>query len=160
VEIEVVTRGKSCHASTPEDGDNAIYRMAPVVDGIRWVQAKLQPDLFLGKGSIAVTDIECSTPSRNAVPDMCRIYIDRRIVPSDTRESVARELDRIAKFTKGEVNIIDYSRPSYKGLVKEHQKFFPAWTVSESSPVVAWATQTYRVSANGPFRRTATTRWG
>jgi putative selenium metabolism hydrolase len=143
VEIEVLTRGKSCHASTPEEGDNAIYRMAPVVDGIRWVQAKLQTDLFLGKGSIAVTDIECSTPSRNAVPEMCRIYIDRRIVPTDTRESVARELDRIAKFTKGEVRIADYSRPSYKGYVKEHQKFFPAWSVSETSPAVSLAARTY-----------------
>jgi putative selenium metabolism hydrolase len=152
VEIEVVTRGKSCHASTPEDGDNAIYRMAPVVDGIRWVQAKLQTDLFLGKGSIAVTDIECSTPSRNAVPEMCRIYIDRRIVPSDTRESVARELDRIAKFTKGKVSIINYARPSHKGLVKEHEKFFPAWMIEERSPAVAKASQTYEFLHGKPPR--------
>jgi putative selenium metabolism hydrolase len=152
VEIQVTTRGKSVHASTPEEGDNAIYRMAPVVDGIRWVQAKLQTDLFLGKGSIAVTDIECSTPSRNAVPEMCRIYIDRRIVPSDTPESVARELDRIAKFTKGEVKIINYARPSHKGYVKEHEKFFPAWMVEERSPAVVKACKAYEFLHGKPPR--------
>jgi putative selenium metabolism hydrolase len=141
-EIEVVTRGKSCHASSPERGKNAIYRMTPVVEGIKWLQRDLGSDPFLGKATIAVTSIECATPSRNAVPDMCRIYIDRRLVPEDTRDTVASEIDRIAKFTEGEVSITRYKAPSYKGFVREREKFFPAWKVEEDCPAVTAAVET------------------
>jgi len=140
-EIEVVTHGKSCHASAPERGDNAIYRMTPIVEGIKWMAEKLAGDPFLGKGSIAVTSIECSTPSRNAVPELCRIFIDRRMVPGDTRDSIAREIDQIARFTGGEVAITRYARASHKGLVQEREKFFPAWTLDEGSRAVARAGQ-------------------
>jgi putative selenium metabolism hydrolase len=142
-EIEVITRGRSCHASAPERGDNAIYRMAPVVEGIKWMGAKLKSDPFLGKGTIAVTGIECSTPSRNALPDMCRIYVDRRTVPGDTRESIAREIDEIVRFVEGEVRITTYSRPSYRGLLRHREKFFPAWVVDEGDPAVKHAADTF-----------------
>jgi putative selenium metabolism hydrolase len=149
-EIEVTTRGKSCHASAPERGENAIYKMTPVIEGIKWLADRLPSDPFLGKGSIAVTSVECSTPSLNAVPELCKIYIDRRVVPSDTRESVAREIDQIAKFTGGEVRISKYSSPSYKGFVREREKFFPAWTVEEDSRAVAKAADTYRALFASP----------
>jgi putative selenium metabolism hydrolase len=142
-EIEVITRGRSCHASAPERGDNAVYRMAPVVEGIKWMGAKLRSDPFLGKGTIAVTGIECSTPSRNALPDVCRIYVDRRTVPGDTRESVAREIDEIVRFVEGEVRITTYSRPSHRGLLRHREKFFPAWVVEESDPAVKSAVDTF-----------------
>lgn len=144
-EIEVVTKGRSCHASTPDRGENAIYRMAPVVEGIKWMAPNLQGDPFLGKGTIAVTGIAGSGASRNAVPDVCRIYIDRRIVPSDTRETIAREIDEIARFVEGEVRITRYSRPSHRGVLKEREKFFPAWTVDETSAAVTRAVATYRL---------------
>jgi putative selenium metabolism hydrolase len=143
-EIEVVTRGRSCHASAPERGENAIYKMTPIVDGIKWLADRLASDPFLGKGSVAVTAIECATPSFNAVPDLCKIYVDRRVVPSDTRETIAREVDEIARFTQGEVKISRYMRPSYKGFTQEREKFFPAWTVEEDSPAVASAVATYQ----------------
>jgi putative selenium metabolism hydrolase len=144
-EIEVVTRGRSCHASAPDRGKNAIYRMAPIVEGIKWMEGKLKGDPFLGKGSIAVTSIECSTPSRNALPDMCRIFVDRRTVPADGRESIAREIDEIARFSEGEVAITTYLKPSYKGLQREREKFFPAWTLDETDPAVTRAVETYRL---------------
>jgi putative selenium metabolism hydrolase len=144
-EIEVVTRGKSCHASAPQRGDNAIYRMAPIVEGIKWMPAKLNGDPFLGQGSIVVTTIGCSTPSRNALPDSCTVYIDRRFVPTDTRESIAREIDEIARFTDGEVRVTTYAKPSHKGLVMERERFFPAWIVDEDDPAVVGGIETYRL---------------
>jgi putative selenium metabolism hydrolase len=143
-ELEVVTRGVSCHASAPERGENAIYKMTPVIEGIKWLAERLAVDPFLGKGSIAVTSIDCATPSLNAVPELCRIYVDRRVVPTDTRETIAREIDEIARFTKGEVRITEYSRPSYKGFAGKREKFFPAWTVEEDSPAVTRAQETYQ----------------
>ena len=144
-EIEVVTTGASCHASAPARGDNAIYRMTPIIESIKLMEGNLASDPFLGKGSIAVTAIECSTPSRNAVPDGCSIFVDRRMVPTDTRESVAREIDEIARFTGGRVRITTYRKPSYKGFVREVEKFFPAWATDLESEAVRCGRETHRL---------------
>jgi len=144
-ELEVVTRGRSCHASAPERGENAIYKITPVIEGIERLAGGLPSDRFLGQGSIAVTKIDCETPSLNAVPDRCRIYIDRRVVPSDTRESIVGEIEGIARATGGQVAISRYSRPSYKGLSREREKFFPAWAIPEDSREVVRASQTYQL---------------
>jgi putative selenium metabolism hydrolase len=144
-EIEVKTLGRSCHGSVPAKGDNAIYRMTPIIESIRLMQDGLAQDPFLGKGSIAVTTIECSSASRNAIPDGCRIFVDRRTVPSDTRESVAREIDEIARFTGGIVSVTGYNEPSYKGYVRKTEKFFPAWTTEADSQPVLSARQAYRL---------------
>jgi putative selenium metabolism hydrolase len=145
VEIEVVTTGTSCHASAPARGDNAIYRMTPIIESIRLLGGNLASDPFLGKGSIAVTTIGCSTPSRNAVPDRCTIYVDRRTVPSDTRDSVAREIDEIARFTGGRVKITRYSSPSHRGFVREVEKFFPAWATDSESKAVKCGREALRL---------------
>jgi putative selenium metabolism hydrolase len=135
-EVEIVTHGRSCHASTPELGDNAIYKMTSIVDSIRWMGNKLPSDEFLGQGTIAVTSVDCSTPSLNAVPDGCRIYLDRRVVPNDTEDSVTRELDEIARHAGGVVRLSRYERASHTGLVRRRTKFFPAWTLPEDAPAV------------------------
>jgi putative selenium metabolism hydrolase len=144
-EIEVATRGRSCHGSVPARGDNAIYRMTPIIESIKLMQAGLADDPFLGKGSIAVTGIECSSASRNAIPDGCTIYVDRRTVPSDTRESVAREIDEIARFTGGSVGITTYTQASYTGYVRETEKFFPAWATDTESNAVLSGIETCRL---------------
>ncbi|MFZ1946138.1 MAG: YgeY family selenium metabolism-linked hydrolase [bacterium] len=148
-ELTVTTRGKSCHASAPERGENAVYKITPIIEGIKSLAERLPSDPFLGKGSIAVTKVECATPSLNAVPDMARIYVDRRVVPSDTRDSIARELDEIARFAGGQVKITTYSRPSHTGLVKEREKFFPAWTVPEDSREVVAGSRAYELLFGG-----------
>ena len=38
----------------------------------------LGDDPFLGHGKITVTDMKVETPSINAVPDLCKVYMDRR----------------------------------------------------------------------------------
>jgi putative selenium metabolism hydrolase len=148
-ELTVTTRGKSCHASAPERGENAVYKITPIIEGIKSLADRLPSDPFLGKGSIAVTKVECATPSLNAVPDMAKIYVDRRVVPSDTRVSIARELDEIARFAGAEVAITKYGRPSHTGLVKEREKFFPAWTVPEGSREVVAGSRAYRLLFGG-----------
>lgn len=144
-EIEITTRGRSCHGSAPERGENALYKMAPVLESIRYMNEGLSEDPVLGRGSIAATKIECETPSVNAIPDMCRVYVDRRTVPGDSADSVTRELDEAVRSVRGEVRLASFSRPSYKGYVKARQKFFPAWTLDEGSHAVVSAKAAYRL---------------
>ena len=51
MEIKVTTRGVSCHGSAPERGDNAIFKMAPILNELKALHENLKYDEFLGKGS-------------------------------------------------------------------------------------------------------------
>ena len=42
-----------------------------------------QPIIDLGSGSIAVTEIASRSPSLTAIPDNCRIHVDRRLTIGD-----------------------------------------------------------------------------
>jgi len=88
------TSGRSCHSSAPEQGINAVYRMAKVLAGIEQYAEHLRRttvDPLLGPATISVGRIEGGT-SVNTVPDRCRIEIDRRLVGSETPEDAPRQL--------------------------------------------------------------------
>jgi acetylornithine deacetylase len=79
------TRGVACHSSTPQLGDNAIYRMAPVVGALAEYAERLArsaPDPILGPPSLSVGRIE-GGQSVNVVPDWCELEIDRRVIPGE-----------------------------------------------------------------------------
>ncbi len=93
-EISVTFKGRSCHASAPERGDNALYKAIPFIQGVEQLHQELKsrPDPFLGAGSITVTSVSTHSVSLNAVPDECSIYLDRRMHPAETKEVVLNEL--------------------------------------------------------------------
>ncbi len=99
MEIEVHLRGKSCHASAPERGDNPIYKMSRLVEEVEKLNGRLKSDLFLGKGTIAVTEIRSLSPSLCAVPGACSIHLDRRLTAGETKESAVAEV-RAPKMPK------------------------------------------------------------
>ena len=54
MEIEVRTKGISCHGSAPERGVNAVYKMAPVIQDIEQLNERLKGEPFLGKGTVTI----------------------------------------------------------------------------------------------------------
>ena len=138
MEICVRTRGVSCHGSAPERGDNAIYKMAPILTELRALHANLRDDPFLGKGSLTVSEIFHSSPSRCAVADGCRISVDRRLTAGETADSALTEIANLpAVVASGaEVSLYRYDRPSYRGLAYPTECHFPAWVVEEGHPAV------------------------
>jgi acetylornithine deacetylase len=77
--------GRSCHSSSPEQGVNAIYRMAGLLVVIEQYAERLRTsrsDPLLGPATLSVGRIEGGT-SVNTVPDRCRIEIDRRLIPGE-----------------------------------------------------------------------------
>jgi putative selenium metabolism hydrolase len=129
MEMKVTTKGLSAHASAPERGVNAVTAMAPIVLDITSLNSRLANDAFLGKGSIAISKIECETASLNAIPDSCTIYVDRRLTEGETRDSAVAELESIARGTEAMVEVLEYSEPSYTGLVLPTDKYFPTWVL-------------------------------
>ena len=146
MEIRIATKGVSCHGSAPERGDNAIYKMAPILTELRALHENLHFDPFLGKGSLTVSEIFFSSPSRCAVADGCSISVDRRLTNGETWESALQEIRNLpaVKAANAEVSMYSYDRPSYTGLVYPTECYFPTWVLDEGSPACAALVDAYR----------------
>ncbi len=154
MEIRVDVKGVSCHGSAPERGDNAIYKMADILqdvralnesgDGpsnrIRGLVKMLNPEFnpehyedaqFLGRGTCTVSEVFYTSPSRCAVADSCAISIDRRMTAGETWDSCLEEIRQLPGVQKYgddvKVSMYMYSRPSWTGEVYETECFFPTW---------------------------------
>lgn len=137
VEMQVVAKGKSAHAASNFLGDNAIYKLLPIIDAISKVEPELGDDPFLGHGRITVTDMHVKTPSINAVPDEALIYIDRRITFGETPDNeLSRIQGIIGERDDIEASILFYDDPSYTGFVFPVDKIFPAWALPEDNSFV------------------------
>ena len=146
MEIKVAVSGISAHGSAPERGDNAIFKMAPILAELQDLHGKLKDDPFLGKGSLTVSEIFFTSPSRCAVADSCTISVDRRLTAGETWESALQEirhLPSVKKF-KADVSMYDYDRPAYTGLVYPTQCYFPAWTIEEEHVACQTLVSTYK----------------
>ena len=94
--FRLTTRGKAAHSSVPHEGDNAIYRMAEVMEVIKEDVEGGLADLdhpLVGPPTIVVSTIRAGTQI-NIVPEECAIEVDRRIVPGEDAREV---LDGILK---------------------------------------------------------------
>ncbi len=157
VEMKVVAKGRSAHAASNELGDNAIYKLLPVIAGVRDLGPKLGDHPFLGKGKITVTDMKVKTPSINAVPDEATIWIDRRVTFGETKEQALAEVEALIppeNREKGDVRveILFYDEPSYTGFVFPVEKYFPAWALEEDHPLVQAGLKAYELYFGKPTR--------
>src|SRR5210317_53188 len=136
MEIKVATSGVSCHGSAPERGDNAIFKMAPILNELQALHTQLKEDDFLGKGSLTVSEIFSSSPSRCAVADGCWVSIDRRLTAGETGAYALQQIRDLpaVKEVKAQVSMYNYDQPSYTGLVYPTDSYFPAWTLEENHP--------------------------
>ncbi|AJD28744.1 YgeY family selenium metabolism-linked hydrolase [Clostridium botulinum] len=146
MEIKVTTHGVSCHGSAPERGDNAIFKMAPILNELKALNENLKDDEFLGKGTLTVSEIFFSSPSRCAVADGCTISVDRRLTDGETWEYAIQQIKNLpsVKAAKAEVEMYSYERPSYTDLVYPTECFFPTWVLKEDHPICETAVKCYK----------------
>jgi putative selenium metabolism hydrolase len=136
MEATITTRGVSAHGAHADRGVNALYKMAPIISDVEQLNKGLAEDEFLGKGSIIVSSIECTTPSLNAVPDSARIYIDRRLTVGETVESSMAELKGLPHLGDAEVELLKYDEVSWRGTRAQQDKYYPTWILDEDHPLV------------------------
>lgn len=139
IELKVTAKGKSAHAASNHLGDNAVYKLLPVIAGIRDLEPKLGDHPFLGHGKITVSDMKVSTASLNAVPDEAVIFIDRRMTFGETKaDAIAQVKALIPEKDRASVTVEElfYEEPSYTGFVFPVDKYFPAWALEEGHPLV------------------------
>ena len=145
MEIEVRTKGISCHGSAPERGVNAVYKMAPIVQDIEKLNERLGGEPFLGKGTVTIAEIRSTSPSLCAVADSSTIHLDRRLAATDTMESAVREIQELpsVKRVEAEVVVLDYAVPSWRGLTYPTKKYYPTWLLPEDHPVLQSGVRTF-----------------
>ena len=170
MEIRVDVKGVSCHGSAPERGDNAIYKMADILQDIRalnendadegapikglvkMLDQKYNPQWeeanFLGRGTITVSEIFFTSPSRCAVADSCAVSLDRRMTAGETWESCLEEIRALPSVQKyGEdvkVSMYQYDRPSWTGCVYPIQCYFPTWVIPRNHKVTCALEEAYK----------------
>jgi putative selenium metabolism hydrolase len=145
MEIRVEVKGVSCHGSAPERGDNAIYKMADIIKEVQALNDRLHFDPFLGKGTLAVSEIFYNSPSRCAVADMAAISVDRRLTDGETWEMALEEIRALpsVKKHKAEVSMYKYDRPSWTELTYPTECYFPTWVIPEDHPATKAMVQSY-----------------
>ena len=141
-------------------GDNAIYKMADILQDVRalnengdgpsntvkglvkMLNPEFNPDhyedaQFLSRGTCTVSEIFYTSPSRCAVADGCSISIDRRMTAGETWDSCLEEIRNLPSVKKYgddvKVSMYMYDRPSWTGEVYETECFFPTWINKETA---------------------------
>jgi putative selenium metabolism hydrolase len=176
MEIRVEVKGVSCHGSAPERGDNAIYKMAEILMDIKalnendaaddkeikglvkMLDEKFNPlykeAQFLGRGTVATSQIFFTSPSRCAVADSCAISLDRRMTAGEPWEYCLDEIRALPAVKKygAVVTMYDYDRPGWTGLSYPQECYFPTWVISEDHAVTKAMEEAY-IGLYGTERR-------
>lgn len=134
-EVNILTRGRAAHASTPELGDNAILKIRPVLDALEAMTPHLPVDPVVGRGTQVVTMVE-SPHTPNSVPGWCRLTIDRRLTPGETPNSVAAELEAALAGLDASVEVPVQPVTSWTGLDLSGPAFFPGWLLEVGHPLL------------------------
>jgi acetylornithine deacetylase/succinyl-diaminopimelate desuccinylase family protein len=140
--VDVEVQGRSAHAGSPEQGHNAIYDAARIVDAVRGLHAQAAEHThpLLGQAGWSVGVIRGGTGTA-MVPDRCRISIDRRLLPGqrgeDAREEIAALVEELGVTATAE-------------LLME----IPSFEIPPSHPL-ATAARAATVDAGGPDREAA-----
>jgi putative selenium metabolism hydrolase len=146
MEIRVEVKGRSCHGSAPERGDNAIYKIARIALEIEKLNKRLRKDPFLGKGTVTVSEVRSSSPSLCAVADGAGIHLDRRLTAGETKASALAEVRDAAKragYPDAKVFVLKYAEAAYTGKVYPTEKYYPTWALEEDSPYLQDAVAAY-----------------
>lgn len=131
VTTRVVTRGRAAHSSTPETGVNAISHMGRVLAALEEYGSDLlerNPHPLLGRPRVNPGIINGGSQA-NIVPDECRLEVDRRTLPGESKEDVYGELeDLLAAAGEGV--------PNFNAWLTEPGLLVPANEVEPDEPLV------------------------
>lgn len=120
--------GVSAHGSAPEKGVNAVYKMATIINRVEAL-GKEYMKLSGERPSIALTKIESTSVSLNAIPQSCSIYIDRRMTLEENEETVGEEMNKLIEGTDATWEIYDAIGTSWRGEKIVLHSFLPAWEI-------------------------------
>ena len=114
------THGKAAHSSSPANGVNAIYKMAPILSRLERFCKELEKDShkWLGPSTLNVGTIRGGL-LLNTIPDFCEIEVERRILPGTTPDMAFADFQKIV---------------GADGEVHRRSTLYPSW-IDEDHPL-------------------------
>lgn len=106
LDVEVIVRGKSCHSSTPWVGIDAVKGARRVMERLETLD--LGPShAHLGAATLTATRIESGPAISHTIQDVCRIVMDRRLLPGEVPDSALGDLKTaLAGFEPWQVEVV------------------------------------------------------
>jgi acetylornithine deacetylase len=95
--LALETRGRSCHASIPDQGVNAIETMSRVIQFVHgpWQEhIRRTSHPLLGRSTMSVTLIDGGNKI-NIIPASCRAEMDGRFIPGEPADQVVEDFQRM-----------------------------------------------------------------
>jgi acetylornithine deacetylase/succinyl-diaminopimelate desuccinylase-like protein len=112
------THGRAAHSSQPQLGENAVYKMGPVLAAMqayaRDVAPRVAKHRLCGQATLSVGMIHGGL-SVNTVPDRCTIEIDRRVLPGEQSLTAYRQVIDFVNGFPGVPADIEHEPPYITG---------------------------------------------
>ena len=143
-QVSIKTLGVSAHGSAPEKGINAIYAMAEIIQRVEKINLELMKKSDR-HGTLVLSRISSTSASLNAVPSECEIYLDRRMVPGETAESIKKEMDQLITGKNAAWEVDTIQRKSWTGMEIKYKPFHLAWEIGlehDAYQMLHWSIQT------------------
>lgn len=108
--IDLTIFGKSTHGAMTWAGDNAVLKTARV---LTWLEQKLLPQLaakshpYLPPATLNIGKIQGGL-QWNIVPASCKVEMDRRLLPGETREAAMAEIETLLDEYNATVEPLQY----------------------------------------------------
>jgi acetylornithine deacetylase/succinyl-diaminopimelate desuccinylase-like protein len=100
VDVEVIVRGKSAHSSMPEKGVNAVDGFRRVMDCLERLPLRVGHH-GLGNATLTVTQVTSGPEISHTIPDVCRVVLDRRLLPGEDPDAAFREIQEALQKMPG-----------------------------------------------------------
>lgn len=142
-QIKIRTKGISSHGASPEEGVNAIYEMAEIIQRVEQKNKELRKNKKR-YGTLVMSDISSKSVSLNAVPSECEVYLDRRLILGEDESVVNKEMDEIIKGKNAEWEIDTIHRKSWKGLDINYVPYHLAWEIKKDHELTQACNQAYK----------------
>ena len=92
--LQITTKGKAAHGSTPQLGINAINSMRLLLNELDRFKIKSHPHKLLGNCSMSINTI-AGGKTINVVPDQCSIETDIRTLPKQNHQQIIKDFEKV-----------------------------------------------------------------
>ena|SRR5579875_13371 len=123
--------GRATHAGTADSGRNPVDALPVLLEALgrhdKLLRARTHP--LVGSAAATVTGVSCGV-EHNAVPDVCEVVVDRRMIPGETPEGAGEELAAVVGEAMAHHDGLEWS------LAPLHNPFKPV-EIPADSPFAA-----------------------
>ena len=108
--VEVVTKGRTAHASMPYRGINAFKKLVRVAQGLEELERELEGKITAAPvmveedkhPTICIGSVVRGGVKTNVVPDECSMMLDRRLIPEETTQQAFDEIRSVVEILQRE----------------------------------------------------------